>query len=208
MQQHHITVPRTARYFTLGAVGSHVRRLWYVLHGYGQLAERFICEFQVLDDGETLVVAPEALSRMYLRGGDGAIGASWMTREDRLSEIGDYLEYLNRLHAHLMPQLTNPNLTITLLGFSQGGATAGRWVASGGVPFAELIVCGSTLPPELSPGHLSHTQVTFMVGRDDQFVNREELEAQRNALQSAGNAVRLVEFDGGHRIAASELLFF
>ena len=48
MQQHHITVNRTARYFTLGEVNDDLREIWFVLHGYGHLAERFIREFRPL----------------------------------------------------------------------------------------------------------------------------------------------------------------
>ena len=205
MVEHHIAGPRTARYFTIGTPGAQIGRLWYVLHGHGQLAERFLREFEVLDDGATLVVAPEGLSRMYLRGGNGTIGASWMTSEDRLNEISDYVGYLNLLHSRLIPQLSNPGLAITLLGFSQGAATAGRWLASGGIAATQLLLCGGLLPPEFLPQQLGQTSAAFVIGREDSFVNREELQAQRTALQSAGKAVQVVEFDGGHRVPASEL---
>lgn len=198
--EHHITVPRTARYAMLGQPGSHIRQLWYVLHGYGQLATQFIHDFEILNDGATLVIAPEALSRSYVRGGNGAVGASWMTREDRLNEINDYLTYLNLLHAYLLRQLSQSQLSITLLGFSQGTATAGRWLASGGVVVQQLILCGGALPPEFSAEHLGQAKATFMIGREDQLVNRQELELQRKALQSAGKAVQLIEFDGGHQV--------
>lgn len=198
--EHHITVPRTARYAMLGQPGPQIRRLWYVLHGYGQLAERFIREFERLDDGATLVVAPEALSRSYLRGGSGTIGASWMTREDRLNEISDYLRYLTLLHAQLLQQLPGQP-AITLLGFSQGGATAGRWLASGAIPAQHLILCGALLPPEITPEQLGQTAITVVIGKEDPFVDRQDLGQQRNQLQSAGKPLRLVEFDGGHRVS-------
>ena len=35
-----------------------VRELWVVLHGYGQLASRFLAGFGTLDDGSRLIVAP------------------------------------------------------------------------------------------------------------------------------------------------------
>ena len=198
--EHHITVPRTARYVMLGQPGAHIKRLWYVLHGYGQLAERFIREFERLDDGATLVVAPEALSRSYLRGGSGTIGASWMTREDRLNEISDYLRYLTLLHAQLLQQLPSQP-AITLLGFSQGAATAGRWLASGAVAAHNLILCGGLLPPEITPEQLGQTTITVVVGKEDQLVDRQVLQQQRDALQSAGKPLRVVEFEGGHRVS-------
>src|SRR5690606_573220 len=35
MREHHITVPRTARYHTLGRSGPELEQLWFVCHGYG-----------------------------------------------------------------------------------------------------------------------------------------------------------------------------
>ena len=40
-REHHLTVPRSARYAVLGEPGPHVRTLWIAIHGYGQLAARF-----------------------------------------------------------------------------------------------------------------------------------------------------------------------
>ena len=92
MRPRHLTVSRTARYFTLGPDGAPVSELWIVLHGYAQLASRFLRWFSPLDDGATVIAAPEALSRFYLEtrldGGHGpAIGATWLTREDRAAEF-------------------------------------------------------------------------------------------------------------------------
>ena len=36
----HLTVPRTARYWTLGEPGPGLRQVWIACHGYGQLAAR------------------------------------------------------------------------------------------------------------------------------------------------------------------------
>src|SRR2546425_7420836 len=92
MQEHHLPVTRTARYFTLGESSPGVGEVWFVCHGYGQLAGRFLRHFEPLADGTRLVVAPEALSRFYLEdttvpAKERKVGATWMTRENRLSEI-------------------------------------------------------------------------------------------------------------------------
>ena len=97
MQEHHLEVKRTARYFTLGTLDENTEQIWFVLHGYGQLAQFFIKKFSVLDDGKTFLVAPEALSRFYLEGVTGRVGATWMTREERSNEVADYVFYLNQL---------------------------------------------------------------------------------------------------------------
>ena len=107
MREEHLTVQRTARYYTLGAAGPGLRQLVVACHGYGQLAGRFIRHFAPLDDGSRLVVAPEALSRFYLDepgtapAAERRVGACWMTREDRLHEIDDYVRYLDALYARV-----------------------------------------------------------------------------------------------------------
>ena len=51
MQEHHIGVTRSARYFTLGNSSRGVGEVWFACHGYGQLAARFLEKLRVLDDG-------------------------------------------------------------------------------------------------------------------------------------------------------------
>ena len=72
-----IEVRRSARWFERGAVDAP--QLWLVLHGYGQLASAFLQSCAPLAREGRRLVAPEALSRFYLRSGRGAIGGSWMT---------------------------------------------------------------------------------------------------------------------------------
>ncbi|HUR91296.1 MAG TPA: hypothetical protein VMY38_01335, partial [Gemmatimonadaceae bacterium] len=100
VRSHDIIVPRTSRYAVLGAPISEATEVWLVCHGYGQLAERFISRFSVIDDGKRMIVAPEGLSRFYLSSSSGGysasdkVGASWMTREGRDAEIVDQVRYL------------------------------------------------------------------------------------------------------------------
>jgi len=98
-REHHLPVSRTARYFTIGEPDASLTELWFVCHGYGQLAGRFVRHFESIDAPHRMIVAPEALSRFYVEvagktHADTHVGASWMTREDRLSDIEDYVEYL------------------------------------------------------------------------------------------------------------------
>src|SRR3712207_4878931 len=100
IEEAHIAVTRTARYYTLGANVMAPREVWFACHGYGQLAGYFARHFEALDDGTRMIVVPEALSRFYFgeaRGQHGAeamVGATWMTREDREREIEDHVHYL------------------------------------------------------------------------------------------------------------------
>src|SRR5689334_22318965 len=97
LQDHHIVVPRTARYVTLG--DGAAEEIWFVLHGYSQLARHFVRWFEPAGRPGRLIVAPEALSRAYFEeaGGMRRVGASWMTKEDRIAEIDDYVTYLDRV---------------------------------------------------------------------------------------------------------------
>ena len=89
MQEHHLAVSRAARYHTLGEGSAATQQVWFACHGYAQLAARFLEKLRVLDDARRYLVAPEGLSRFYLteRPAERRVGASWMTREDRLNEI-------------------------------------------------------------------------------------------------------------------------
>jgi predicted esterase len=125
-----LPVSRTARYATLGTFDASVRDCWIVCHGYGQLAAGFVTEFEPLLAPGRLIVAPEGLSRFYLEGESGAIGASWMTRESRETEIADYVGYLDAVYHQIQARTENDALRVTAMGFSQGTATICRWGSS------------------------------------------------------------------------------
>jgi predicted esterase len=196
----------------LGPEGPGVRELWYVLHGYGQLAAPFLGDFRAIDDGSRLIVAPEALSRFYEGDAqtrlhkDAKVGASWMTREDRESEIADYIAYLDTAHEAILARLGGAEHApaVTVLGFSQGAATAARWVASGRVNAARLVVWGSQLPPELDladPGApLRRAETVLVIGTTDVFATPKLVEKETARLRAANYPFRFVSFSGGHRM--------
>lgn len=204
MSARHITVGRSARYWVAGVPGRG-SELWYVLHGYGQLAERFLRSFEVLADGSRCVVAPEALSRFYLESGrNDRVGASWMTREDRLTEIADYVRYLDTLHAELAPGWAGEAARVTVLGFSQGTATAARWLALGRARAHRLVLWGGEVPPDLDLGvareRWRNTEVILVVGNADQFVTAKVLARDEARLREHEIPYRVVKFTGEHEI--------
>ncbi len=149
------------------------RELWFACHGYGQLASTFIRDLSALDDGTRLIVAPEALSRFYLDSPDQNVGASWMTREDRQNEIDDYLKYLDSVRANVFSRITDTTISVTVLGFSQGAATAARWACRRTFAIKRLILWGETLPPELedeeSVRRLRSMQLSVAGGTRERF---------------------------------------
>lgn len=116
-------------YYTIGDVKT-AKTFWIVLHGYGYLAEFFIKKFEPVANNETCIIAPEALSRFYLNGFSGRIGANWMTKLQRKEEIIDYTNYLQLLYETVILDIKHENIKVNIVGFSQGGATAIRWFAA------------------------------------------------------------------------------
>jgi predicted esterase len=210
MQERRLTVTHSARYFTLGRPE---REVWFVLHGYGQLAARFLPHFESLNDGTRLIVAPEALSRFYLTESptERRVGASWMTREDRLTEIEDYVRYLDAVYADVFGSLDAGRIKVTVLGFSQGTATACRWTTLGAPRVDRLIVWGGEVPPDLdltrepAAGRLRSLRLALVYGRRDQFFTPKVVASTEARLREHGIPYALVPFDGGHEIDAAVL---
>jgi len=207
---HHLRVERTARYYTLGAEGGDPRAVWFVLHGYGQLAGTFVRFFADIAKPGTLVVAPEALSRFYLVNPDSApaherpVGATWMTREDRESEVSDYVEYLDALRDEI---IGDRPVAVNALGFSQGAATATRWVLNGRGRIERLVLWAGLMPPDVDLARglvrLRDTRVALVAGTRDHYLSEEVLAAERARLETAGIDFEFVRFDGGHVISRS-----
>ena len=203
MQEHSITVPRTARYFTLGAP-NRGHDVWFVCHGYGQLAARFLERFRALESPERCIVAPEALSRFYLseHPAERRVGASWMTKEDRLHEIDDYVRYLDAVYAHVSPAKKG----VTALGFSQGTATVCRWAALGSSRIDRLILWGGEVPPDLDLDRLRVPKLTLVYGTRDEFFTPKVVAANEARLRDRGVSYELISFEGGHVIDVETLL--
>ena len=218
VRAHHIRVARSARYFELGPTHGMVRELWFVLHGYGDLAERFLAPFAAIDDGSRVIVAPEALNRFYTVPASSApaserpVGATWMTREDRDREIDDYVAYLEDVAADVAGRLTGKSVgeRVVVLGFSQGAATAARWVARGRVRAHELVLWGGVLPPELElrdrDQPLRRATLTIVIGSQDDVVPASALEVEKARLAEAGIPYTLRRYEGRHAISRAELV--
>ena len=208
MQEHTLTTPRTARYFTIGSL-EKAGELWIVCHGYGQLASRFLERFRPIADDQRCIVAPEGLSRFYLSdsASERRVGASWMTKEDRLHEIDDYVRYLDALY----DQIATGKKKVTALGFSQGSATACRWTMLGMARIDRLIVWGGEVPPDPDLGEgraaerLRHAHLTLVYGHRDEFFTPKIVAATEARLHDHDIPYELVPFEGGHEIDPATL---
>jgi predicted esterase len=210
IHEHHITIPRTARYYTIGEPGKGIAEIWFALHGYGQLAGLFVRKLAALDDGSRLIVAPEGLSRFYIGGVAGrpaaerAVGASWMTREDRLAEIDDQARYLDAVCAEVLEGIEGSPVRLCVLGFSQGAAAAARWLRYGTTRAGRLILWGGEIPPDLDLStereRFAALDLTLVAGTRDQFITSKILDQAKQRLEAHAIPFRLVTFEGGHEI--------
>src|SRR6266540_4625255 len=193
MHEHQFSTSRSARYFTLGSA-EHATDVWWVCHGYGQLASRFLERFRPLAAERRCIVAPEGLSRFYVTDSpaERRVGASWMTREDRLHEIDDYVRYLDGVYGKVVTR----DARVTALGFSQAAATVCRWAALGSSRIDRLIVWGGEVPPDLDLQRLRVPSLTLVYGTRDQFFTSKIVAATEARLREHKVGYDLVSFDG------------
>ena len=206
---HKITIARTAHYYTIGEPSAKTERLWMVCHGYGQLAKTFIRRFEALDDGKTLVIAPEGLSKFYWGEFTGKPVASWMTKEHRLDEIEDYCNFFKQLFEKYLPQLSE-KVKITLLGFSQGTATVTRWMMRDFPKIDQLILWAGQLPDDLDftphADYFNAMKLVFAYGKSDPFLTEKRMARTRELIER--NKLNFVEFpfDGKHVVEREALM--
>lgn len=212
-QAHTISVRRTARYYTLGELSSATREVWFVMHGYGQLAEYFIRHFRGLDDGTRFIVAPEALSRFYVKEWT-RVGASWITKEERESEIADYVQYLSDVRESILEQLQHNDgdpATVRFVGcgFSQGVTTLSRWLLRANIHVEQLLCWAGTFAGEIDmvQHHAVFNKMNPMLvcGTKDEFISPEALQTQLSSYREKGLNIEFVSFEGEH-VMVSELL--
>lgn len=203
-----IAVSSTAHYFQLGEAGPHIRQFWLVCHGYAQLADEFLENFQSLDDGSTLVVAPEGLNHFYRKGFDGPVGATWMTRRHREDAIHDYTNYLQMLYQRQIGLLPT-DVVVVLLGFSQGTATVCRWIFSEQPDFRHLVLWGGLPPEDLNyntlHNYLIDKNLHYIIGDADPFITPERVLLYEDIKARNRLLFQEKKFSGGHEILPQAL---
>jgi len=203
--QHKITVNKTAFYHTLGNVKT-AQTIWIVLHGYGYLAKYFIRKFNPILNENTAVIAPEGLSKFYLNGVgyDGRMGSSWMTKDNRETEIEDYINYLDQLYNTIIETNETTNLKINVVGFSQGGATASRWLANQQSKINNLILWSSSFAEDIDLKLLAQNNKLFtLFGDDDEYISKEKIDQYEEQLTTSNIDCQFIRFIGKHDIPAA-----
>ena len=195
-----LVVERHARVALLGEA-EEADEAWLVLHGYGMTAQGILHWFRPALRPGRLLVAPEGLSRFYQESrGLRTVGASWMTREDREHEIADQLGYLELVAERWL----TGRRRLEVHGFSQGVATAFRWVASGRRAIDRLVGWGSPSPSDVEPaalvGPMAAGTTHLVIGERDRFFSPELVAGDAERLRRGGLPVELERVPGGHEI--------
>ncbi len=202
MKKYSINTSKTARYYTLGNLTDKTSEVIFAFHGYAQLAKDFIKNFESIQSEKRFIIAPEGLSKFYFKNFTGKIGASWMTKEDRENEIEDYLNFFDNVYSQFLSKL-NSKTKIILFGFSQGGAAASRWYVESNFTNSELILWGSSLPPEFDYAKLKTkltNPVKIVIGDEDEFISEERLNDELKRLQEKQIDFELKKYPGNHDI--------
>lgn len=204
-----------ARYYTLGELTKNTKQVWFVIHGYGQLAQYFIKKFEVLQQEGIYVIAPEGLSLFYLEdiptrvaGGSNRVGATWMTRENREMDIRNYINYLQNIYDLELEGSDKP--PVSILGFSQGGATATRWALSGRPHFDKFILWAGIFPPDMNfesgKEIFKNKKVVTVYGDGDPFITAERMKEMELLTSKIDLVPKRITFHGKHEINNEALL--
>ena len=201
-KQHHLNIKFKARYFTSGELNENTKFIWLVFHGYGQLAEYFIRNFYDLSS-DHFVIAPEGLSRYYLADTSGRVGASWMTKEDRSTDIQNQIAYLNKMYKTVEQEIEN-GAKLIVLGFSQGTATAMRWIVNQNISPFKLLLWAGTIPPDLKSENenidLSKIDTIILKGDTDPYNGTIFMKNMDDWIKIYGIDYQMVNYSGGHNI--------
>ena len=203
--ENHINFSFKAPFYTLNELSPNTKNIWIVCHGYGQLAEHFIKRFDVLDDQENFVLALQGLSRFYTNNNSGRVGASWMTKEDRLTDLENQRTYIDTVLNEVFGQNELTDYKINFLGFSQGVAMIGRITAYLKIPFDNLILWAGGFPTELTIEDFTfvkpNANLKVVLGKQDQYFKEADYLPEIKRMESViGLKSELVLFEGTHEL--------
>ncbi len=196
LQEERISVERSQRVYKLN---NEADENLIVFHGHGQLAKFFIKKFEFLNNNFN-IIAPEGMHRYYLDGYSGRVGATWMTKEDRLTDIDEQIAFLNKV---LEKNNLNPEKT-RLIAFSQGIATCARWIAAEKHLFKQLVFWAGNFPPEIEleqdSNYWENLDLHYVFGNQDEFFSETRVKALFESLDAKGFRMKTHIGDFKHEI--------
>lgn len=208
MIKKYISIQRTARYFLSKELDKKVKKVIFVFHGYAQNADDFLESCIELSSEEILIVAPEGLSKFYWKDFSSKPSSSWMTSLERENEIKDIMSYLNQVTWEVLGDKHAQDLSISVLGFSQGAATASRFAAFTELEIDNLYLYGGSFAHDIDWTKLSSKiKLHFIYGDEDAFINEEQVNLAKNFVHEKGLQFEIFKFHGKHKIEKEALSF-
>ncbi|MDB4088117.1 hypothetical protein N9544_00685 [Flavobacteriales bacterium] len=201
MNEIRIKTSKTARIYISNEITKNTKEVIIACHGYAQLGKYFIKKFESICNDERAVVVPEALNKFYWNGMNGRVVASWMTKEDRESEIEDYINYLNQIYEVIREK--NKDVKIIAFGFSQGSSTISRWIAQKNINIEceRLILWSGSFPLDVIEELIFKTiPFQYLFGNEDEYYSKERIQELELTLNNKGVTPEFIEFKGGHKI--------
>ena len=200
--KHNISFEFSSSYITYNKLTDNTENIWIVFHGYGQLSKYFIRRFDVLDGDKNYIIAPQGLSKFYVDEDYKNVGASWLTKEDRGSDLLNQQKYLIKLMDELKLKIDFSKIKVNLFGFSQGVSALTRLLMNYNMKVNNIIIWAGWVPDEffnINKDVLKDTNLFFVVGNKDKYYNnliiKGYIEKFKNTLNKE---IDYFVFNGGH----------
>lgn len=198
-----VTYTTTNSYATLNSLTKDTKNIWLVCHGIGYLSRYFLRYFNELNSKENYIIAPQAPSKYYLNNKYTHIGASWLTRENTVTETKNVIAYLNKVYlAENIPEHCN----FIVLGYSQGVSVVTRWLAQEKIECSHIVLYAGTVPNELSKTDFTYlnnnkTKTTYIVGDEDAFFDEDRKKVEKIRIKNIIDPnTNFITFKGAHEV--------
>ena len=200
--KHSISFEFSSSYITYNQLTDNTENIWIVFHGYGQLSKYFIRRFDVLDRDKNYIIAPQGLSKFYVDDDYKNVGASWLTKEDRGSDLLNQQKYLIKLMDELKLKIDFSKIKVNLFGFSQGVSALTRLLMNYNMKVNNIIIWAGWVPEEffnINKDVLKDTNLFFVVGNKDKYYNNPIIKGYIEKFKKILNKeIDYSVFDGGH----------
>ena len=188
-------------YSTLFSLTPTTKRVWLVFHGIGYLSRYFIRIFQELDESTNYVIAPQAPAKYYKDADYKRIGSSWLTKENKETEIQNNLNYIE---AVLEQEEIPGHLELIVIGYSQGVSISSRWLARKKILPAYFFVISGAFPDELEQEDfnflISKTKLFHIVGENDPYFEKGNVLKEKKRVASIFKTMQFITHKGGHEL--------
>ena len=202
-EEKEISYQTTNSYSTLNTLSESTKNVWFVCHGMGYLSRYFLRYYTDLSPKENYIIAPQAQSKYYTPPKLKHVGASWLTKENTISETQNIMRYFDAIfEAEQIPE----HLNLIISGYSQGVSVALRYVAKRQLSCSQIVMMSGGIPKELLSADFEFldpaTKVSLIYGNNDEYLDENRLLQERNrAFELFGHCnLQMIPFEGKHEV--------